>query len=79
MILVTGGSGQLGTSFRRLLPDAAFPSRHELDLSAPDSIRRTLEVLEPSAIINCAAYTAVDRAEDDEATATLVNGIAVGS
>lgn len=78
MILVTGGSGQLGTSFRRLLPDAVFPSRHELDLSAPDSIRSTLEGIEPTAIINCAAYTAVDRAEDDEATATVVNGIAVG-
>ncbi|MCP4307369.1 MAG: dTDP-4-dehydrorhamnose reductase [bacterium] len=78
MMLVTGGSGQLGTSFRRLLPDAVFPSRHELDLSAPDNIRSTLEEIEPTAIINCAAFTAVDRAEDDEATATVVNGVAVG-
>jgi dTDP-4-dehydrorhamnose reductase len=79
VILVTGGSGQLGTSFRRLLPDAVFPARQDLDLSATESIRRTLEETQPSAIINCAAYTAVDRAEDDEATATLVNGIAVGA
>lgn len=78
MILVTGGSGQLGTSFRRLLPDAVFPSRNQLDLASAESIRHALDELRPTSIINCAAYTAVDRAEEQEELANLINGNAVG-
>jgi dTDP-4-dehydrorhamnose reductase len=77
-VVVIGGSGQVGTAFRALLPDAFFPARDELDLLDLGAIGPTLARWEPSAIINCAAYTAVDRAEDDEATATTVNGRAVG-
>jgi dTDP-4-dehydrorhamnose reductase len=78
MILVTGANGQVGTAFRSLLPDATFFGRSELDLRDTASIGPALAAVEPGAIINCAAYTAVDRAETDEATATVVNGTAVG-
>ncbi len=77
MIVVTGAEGQLGTAFRSLLSDATFLTRSELDLTATDSIRPSLEALDPDLIINCAAYTAVDRAESEEELAYLVNALAV--
>ena len=74
MIVVTGGSGQLGTAFRRLLPEALFPSHRDLDLTAQSSTWRVLDEVRPATIINCASYNAVDQAEDDEVEATAVNG-----
>ena len=78
MILVTGGSGQLGTAFRKLLPDATYPSRAALDLASPESVLPALQDLAPTAIINCAAYTAVDEAEQEEELASRINGETVG-
>jgi dTDP-4-dehydrorhamnose reductase len=78
MILVTGANGQVGTAFRALLPDATFFTRSQLDLRDIESVGPTLTTVEPGAIINCAAYTAVDRAEEDEDVARLVNAVAVG-
>lgn len=78
MILVTGGSGQLGTAFKELLPGAWYPTREELGLTTAESIENVLEERAPDAIINCAAYTAVDAAEDDEDTANLMNALVVG-
>lgn len=77
-MLVTGGTGQLGTAMRRLVPEADFPSRPELDLSDPAGVGSYLERTRPEAIVNCAAYTAVDRAEEEEGLATVVNGESVG-
>lgn len=79
MILVTGESGQLGTSFKKLLPDALYPTLEELDLTAPDAVFAYLSDAEPAAIINCAAHTAVDRAEDEEDFAAAINADAVGT
>ena len=79
--LVTGVNGQLGMAFRRALAegdDARFVDRTTCDLSNPASLAACLERESPSVIINCAAYTAVDAAEEDEATATRVNADAVG-
>ena len=78
MILVTGASGQLGTAFRGLLPDATFVTRDQLDLSSPDTIAAALTDPAPEAIINCAAYTKVDLAESEEELAHTVNAVAVG-
>ncbi len=77
MIVVTGGSGQLGTAFRGLLPGARFPNRSELDLVDTAAIGPWVEDSGAEAVINCAAYTAVDAAETDEETAHLVNAEAV--
>jgi len=78
VILVTGGAGQLGTAFRRVLPEARFIDVEDLDFTRPDLLGAALGDLRPEAIVNCAAYTAVDRGESEEALATLVNGTAVG-
>jgi dTDP-4-dehydrorhamnose reductase len=79
MILVTGGTGQLGTAIRSLLPDAAYPTREHLDLALPDSVGTAVAEFGPDAIVNCAAYTAVDAADSDESTAHAVNAASVGA
>lgn len=77
-VLITGADGQLGAAFRRLLPTAVATGRNDLDLTAVDRMRDTVGSMQPAAIINCAAFTDVDRAETDEDLATIVNGHAVG-
>ena len=76
--LVLGGSGQLGTEFVRVLSGAIAPRRGEFDLADTTRIEKHIRSVAPDLIINCAAYTAVDAAEEDEGTARLVNGTAVG-
>ena len=78
MILVTGGAGQLGTAFRKVIPEARFVDVAELDLTRADLVVVALAEMRPEAIVNCAAYTAVDRAEQEEALATEINGTALG-
>lgn len=78
MILVTGGTGQVGTAFRKILPDADYPGRAALDLADPAGVGEYLALTSPDGIINCGAYTAVDAAEENEALATCVNGASVG-
>lgn len=77
MILVTGGAGQLGTAFRKVLPEARCIDVEDLDLTDLGGLEAALEEMRPGAIVNCAAYTAVDRAEQEEGLATTVNGAAV--
>ncbi len=77
-VLVTGATGQLGTAFRDVLPEATFLARRDLDLSDIASIPGVLAARRPSVVINCAAYTDVDLAESEEDLATIVNGDAVG-
>lgn len=78
--LVLGARGQVGTAFVRLLDDNIPLTREQLDLAAADDseIRRLLDQTRPSAVINCAAFTAVDQAESEEDLATEINGHAVG-
>jgi dTDP-4-dehydrorhamnose reductase len=78
-ILVTGGSGQVGTELGRLaLPGLRFvaPPRAELDLTKPASLAAAVADRPWAAIINAAAYTAVDAAESDPLTAWTVNALA---
>ena len=78
MIAVLGAAGQLGTAFMRRLSESAIPiTRKELDLADPASIHEWMKITRPSLIINCAAYTAVDEAESNEAEATAINTDAV--
>lgn len=74
MILVFGQTGQVATELARLAPEALCVGRDRADLADPDACRDLILDLAPSGIINAAAYTAVDRAEEDEALATRVNG-----
>ncbi|WP_334044699.1 dTDP-4-dehydrorhamnose reductase [Burkholderia ambifaria] len=80
-ILVTGANGQVGFELTRslqgLAPVVAL-DRNALDLADPDQIRRVVRDIGPAVIVNAAAYTAVDRAENDEAAARSVNSEAPG-
>ena len=76
MILVFGQTGQVARELARLAPEARFLSRAEADLSDPAACAAAIQTLRPRAVINAAAYTAVDRAETDEESATVVNGLA---
>ncbi|WP_417242620.1 dTDP-4-dehydrorhamnose reductase [Celeribacter sp.] len=76
MILVFGKTGQVATALRTVLPEAYFAGRDDADLSTPAACADLIVRLAPDAVINAAAYTAVDAAEEDEATATVVNGAA---
>jgi dTDP-4-dehydrorhamnose reductase len=75
-ILVLGRHGQVGTALTQSLQglgELITLDRSQLDLSNPDAIRTVLRELQPQMIINAAAYTAVDAAESDEATAFQIN------
>ena len=79
--LVTGANGQLGMAFQRELAsrnDVRFLDRSTCDLEDPRSLFACLSREQPSVIINCAAYTDVDVAEENEITAMRVNADAVG-
>jgi dTDP-4-dehydrorhamnose reductase len=78
MTLIIGGNGQLGRALGRLLSDAPATEREELDLVPTDAVYPTLERRAPDEIVNCAAFNAVDAAEEHEATAHAVNAAAVG-
>jgi dTDP-4-dehydrorhamnose reductase len=81
-ILLLGGNGQVGWQLRRSLALAgeviAPPPRREggPDLAQPDSLRATLRAVQPALIVNAAAWTAVDRAEDEPAAAHALNATA---
>lgn len=79
MILVFGRIGQVGTELTRLVPDATFLDRDEIDLTRPESCVAAINEMRPDAVINAAAYTAVDKAEEEEAIADLINGVAPGA
>ncbi|MCK3780804.1 dTDP-4-dehydrorhamnose reductase [Ensifer sesbaniae] len=79
-ILVTGGTGQVGTELLRCRwpsdVELVAPNRHELDLNDCDTIGQYIASGDFSAVINSAAYTAVDRAESDVLAAWKVNALA---
>lgn len=81
-ILVTGGTGQVGTALRQLGPkfgvEIVAPGRDALDLAAPRSIEDMVGSRAWGAVINCAAYTAVDKAESAPDEAFAVNAEAPG-
>lgn len=77
MFLVTGCNGQLGTALQSLLKDkAVYIDREELDLTNEEDVKNYLSANPFDFIINCAAYTAVDKAETDAENAHKVNALA---
>ena len=78
-IWVCGASGMLGTHFKELLKSRKMPfvanDYHQLDITQLDQVLNFLRNEEITHIINCAAYTQVDKAEDEMKEAYLVNAI----
>ncbi|MFN5080462.1 MAG: dTDP-4-dehydrorhamnose reductase [Burkholderiales bacterium] len=80
-IVITGAKGQLGQDLTLALQalGTVLPlGREHCDLSQPQHLPAVFDEIKPDIILNAAAYTAVDRAEDEEALASRVNGTAVG-
>ncbi len=81
-ILVTGGNGQLGNCLRELEPSVPhkfiFTDVEELDITSEEAVAKIMEEEKPDWVINCAAYTAVDKAESDVELCRLLNSTAVG-
>ena len=80
-ILVTGSNGQLGSEIKVLSSNSDdtffFTDANELDITDKKAIESFIETNQIDVIINCAAYTAVDKAEEDEELADKVNHLAV--
>jgi dTDP-4-dehydrorhamnose reductase len=73
MILVFGKTGQVATELQHS-GDVLALDRDQADLSDPVACAQRIRTLAPRAVINAAAYTAVDKAEEDEELATIING-----
>ena len=80
-ILLIGKNGQVGGELNKLLGRlgtlVAF-TREQLDFSKPNSIEPIILDIRPDIIINAAAYTAVDKAEEETDLAMTINGVAPG-
>ena len=77
-IVIFGAAGQLGQCFKRLaeergLTNIYFPSKSEANILDKDVLKSVFEKYKPAYSINCAAYTAVDKAEDDSEAALAIN------
>lgn len=82
-ILVTGSNGQLGKELQQLAPgypqfEFIFLSKEDLPIQHFEMVRHYFSIYDPAYVINCAAYTAVDRAESEKERAFQVNAEAVG-
>jgi dTDP-4-dehydrorhamnose reductase len=75
-LLVFGRTGQVATELVRLAPDATYLGRDTADLADPAACAAAIAAHRPDAVINAAAWTAVDRAESEEPAAHVVNAAA---
>lgn len=78
MILITGANGQLGTELRYLLDDKKVEYHGtdvaEMDITKEEDVLKVFEEIKPETVFHCAAYTAVDKAEDEgKALDELIN------
>lgn len=73
MKLITGCNGQLGNCLSELLPDAICTDVNNLDITNENAVSKFIKNNNVDLIINCAAYTAVDKAQNDYLTAKKIN------
>ena len=82
-ILITGAYGQLGNEIKEMAPKYnnwvfLFTDADTLNIADEKAVQQYISENKPDFIINCAAYTAVDKAESEEETAQLLNAVAPG-
>ncbi len=81
-VLIVGSGGQLATELSAAAPSSmelSLPPLSELNLLEPDTVKAVLEQQKPQVVINAAAYTAVDQAEQESSVAEGVNDTGVGT
>jgi len=83
-ILVTGANGQLGSEIKVLASnypgfDFVFTDIDDFPLDKTEEIVANFNLMQPDIVINCAAYTAVDKAEQDQVTADAINHLAIAA
>jgi dTDP-4-dehydrorhamnose reductase len=82
-VLVLGSKGQLGRCFNDQLKtsncDVIYTSRDQIDIADIKATKKKIRDITPQVVINASAYTAVDKAEENEKTADLINHLAVAS
>ena len=83
-ILVTGANGQLGSEIKMLAPnyphfDLIFTDIEDFPLDQSEVIQTNFKRIQPDIVINCAAYTAVDKAEQDTVVADAINHLAIAT
>lgn len=81
-ILVTGANGQLGSEIKELAShysdfDFIFTDKDEFPLDSTEEIIKNFKLIQPQIVVNCAAYTAVDKAEQDQEVAKAINHLAI--
>ena len=79
-VMLTGGAGQLGYDVKKELLNRGYkeenifaPTKEELDLTNKEEVNKYMDDIKPNLVIHCAAYTAVDNAEEDEKNAMSIN------
>ncbi|MFT7288516.1 MAG: dTDP-4-dehydrorhamnose reductase [Halieaceae bacterium] len=80
-VMITGARGQLGSALMRSAPQEAVTlglARADCDIGDAAAVQRQLDAFQPTLLINAAAYTAVDRAEEERAAAMAANASAPG-
>jgi dTDP-4-dehydrorhamnose reductase len=78
-LLVFGRTGQVARALQHLAPEAIYLGREDADLADPAACADAIATHQPGMVINAAAFTAVDRAEEQEALATVINRDAPGA
>jgi len=76
--MILGASGMLGSDLCKVFPDAIKFTHHELDITDKELVIRIIMENKPDVVINTAAYTKVDQAENEEDIAAAINGYAPG-
>ncbi len=72
-VMITGANGQLGQELQKLIPNAVLTDVDTLDITDMDAVKTFVDNNQINTIINCAAYTAVDKAEDEPELASKIN------